>query len=188
MSFGSPIVLCGIGLVCVVPATAQPTPEIVSSSWRVAVDGGFTSQALAPSVSVRAERAVQGALAVGGRGGSTVSNGFMDDGASLDGGGAEGYAAFSGGLSWLEAHARAGVGLAILDYSSGGIGCEPQFEACGLQRLGGSVEGVRPYAAGGIGLDVYPVPNLGVGAELHIALMEGPANVSSGGVGVRMRW
>ncbi|GAB5535241.1 MAG: hypothetical protein Rubg2KO_14900 [Rubricoccaceae bacterium] len=171
-------------------ASAQPglEAENVESSWRVAVDGGFTSPALAPSVSVRAERTVRGALAVGGRGWGTLNNGFMADGASLDGGGAEGFAAIAEGLPWLVARGRAGVGLAILDYSSGGIGCEPEFEECVSTRGGGSVEGVRPYAVGSLGFDLYPVPNLGVGAELHLALMDGPATVSSGGVGVRVRW
>ena len=48
-------------------------------------------------------------------------------------------------------------------------------------------EGLRGYALVGLGLDVYPVQRVGVGAELRAAFMDGPANATMVTAGLRVR-
>ena len=105
----------------------------------------------------------------------------------MTGGGGEAYVVASTRDRWIDLRAGAGVGLAILDYGPGGLGCDPAFEAC-VGGSGGSFASARPYLVGVLGLDLYPHRAVGLGVEVRPALMQGPANVSALELGLRVRF
>ena len=144
----------------------------------------MTVSALTAVVTASAERSWRGPVSLGGRAWAIVDNGFEDDGATMSGGGGEALAVVGTRGRWLALRASAGLGLAVLDYGSTGPGCETPEECRDAPR---GFSGARPYALAGLGVDVYPLPGVGVGAEVRPAWMRGPANVSAVEVGVRVR-
>ena len=141
--------------------------------------------ALSATVTASAERSWRGPTSLGGRAWVTAVSGFEDDGSTMNGVGGEALVAIGTGDRRLSLRASAGVGLAVLDYGNSGFGCEPEFEVC--TGRDNSFTGARPYLLAGLGLDVYPLPGIGIGAEVRPALMAGPANVSTAEVGLRVR-
>ncbi len=178
-------------VVLAAPVAAQPVlfpeaaPPTAGPHWRVAPSVGLAGGGFATVLSLRADRTWRGPLSLGGRAWATLDHGFVDDGPSLSGGGGEALASVGTRDRWIDLRANAGLGLAVLDYASGGLGCEPEFEGC--LDTGGSFSGVRPYLVGGIGLDLYLLPGVGLGADVRAALMEGPADISMAELGLRVR-
>lgn len=173
------------------PLAAQPvfdrpaaTPRS-PSQWRVAAGVGLAASALAIVAAASAERSWQGPLSLGGRAWATVAEVPQDDAGSMRGGGGEAFAAVGTRNRWAGIRANVGVGVAVLDYSPGGFGCEPEYESC--DDLPRGFEGALPYALAGLGVDLYPLPGVGIGAEIRPAVMDGPANVSTVEVGVRVQ-
>lgn len=183
--------LCLLGcLASLSAARAQeraPTPPL-ETRWRVAVDGGVSANAMTTVGSASLERAWRGPVFLGARAWAALDpdGGFVDDGPSMTGGGGEAYAVASTRDRWIDLRAGVGVGLAVLDYGRGGLGCGPAFEAC----AGGTSDaftGARPYLVGVVGLDLYPHRAVGLGVDVRPALMRGPANVSTVALGLRAR-
>ncbi|OZC02840.1 hypothetical protein [Rubricoccus marinus] len=179
-------------LLAVSHVAAQTAPETRSTvapeakPWRVAASGGIAGPWLNAAVSLSAERTVRGPVAVGGRlARFAESDVGIDDGGSMTGGSGEVFASLATRGSGLGLRALAGLGVAVLDYDGGGFGCFPEFgDVCSPSS---SFSGARPYAVVGLGLDYYPQRSVGIGAEGRAALMDGPANVSSFEVGLRVR-
>ena len=159
-------------------ASAQVSQPV----WSVGVGGGLHADASGSVALVRAERAWRGPLRIGGRVWSTAGSGFVDDGPTTQGSGGEAYAAAIAMGGWADLRASGGIGLATVDYSSGGF-CIPDVP-CG----GGSYDGVRPYAVLGLGVDVFPFPALGLGTEVRGVLAKGQAMLSTVEVGLRVRF
>ena len=155
-SYACSLLLDRLCLAAANAATAQPGPPAppLETSWRAAVDGGVSADAMTTVGSVSLEQAWRGPVSRGARVWATLDpdGGFVDDGASMTGGGGEAYGVASTRDRWVDLRAGAGVGLAILDYGSGGFG-----------GSGSSFTGVRPYLVGVLGLDLYPHRAVGLG-------------------------
>jgi len=164
-------------------AQSGPVATEVESSWRTGVDGGLAAVGLTRVAAVSVERSGPSRFGVGLRAWATAGpGGFEDDGAFMDAGGGEAYAVAQTGGRWAEVRARVGAGLTWLDYSPGGLRCEPGYGTCPP-----APEGFQPYMLAGLVLDLYPIRQVGVGAELRAAFMEGPANVTMLTAGLRVR-
>lgn len=170
---------------CATGAHAQPLPTSGSAEralWQITADAGLAGPWTNGYGSLAVQRQVRNALAVGGRiggfGGRPIP---FDDGGGQGGGFAEGFASLGHHGAAANVTLNAGAGLAAVDYSVGFIDCFP--EDC----EGTGFRGVRPYGLAGLGVSVFVTRAIGVGGDLRVALMEGPANASSGSLGLRVR-
>ena len=178
-------VIAAAVLACAAPGSAQPLPTAPVPDWRVSTSLGLTGSAFHSIVAASAERPAYGPLQAGGRVWATLGSGFVDDGPTMEGGGAEAFAAVGTRDRWLDVRATAGLGLAYLDYSASGlVHYDPDL---GFVQTGTSFKGVRPYAHVGLGVDLYPVRPVGVGLEVRLAAGAGEADVSAMEVGLRVR-
>lgn len=155
--------------------------------WRVNANVGLHGLAFSYVAAVGVEREMillpAGRLSAGARAWVVTGAVPVDDGGGLDGGGSEAQVTWSTGARVVDARAFGAVGLGVLDYFVGGL-CEPEFgDVCDE----GDFEGVVPYVLGGVGLDVYPVPALGVGAELRVGTSSPLRDLVSAEVGLRVR-
>ena len=155
--------------------------------WRIGASGGFANGMETATGSLSAERAVRGPYAVGGRVAAYGGSGFVDDGSSAEGVSLDAFATAGTRDRVLDLRAGLGAGLAFIDYSTGGLGCFPGDD--GVERCPKTTETFVPlaYALGLVGADLYLTAGVGLGAEVRLAWMDGPPNVSSAEVGLRVR-
>ena len=98
-----------------------------------------------------------------------------DDAFGVEGTGGDVYAAVSVGRGFA-VRALAGLGIARVDDIKGFDGpFEPAIETV-----------TRPYAVAGVGVDVYPVPVVGMGAEVRAVASRTETSLSLAGVGLRL--
>ena len=153
--------------------------------WRIGASGGFANAAQTGTGSLSIERTVGGASAVGARVAGYSGGGFTDDGTETDGGSLDVFASAGTRDRVLDLRALAGLGIAALDVTPSGLGCgEDDEPSCGGRD---AFRGVRPYLVAGVGLDLFVGAGVGLGAEVRVAAMQGPSNLSSGEIGLRVR-
>ena len=160
-------------------AATRATPH-----WRVGVSAGIANAAQTGTGSLSLERTVGGAAAVGARVAGYSGGGFKDDGTETAGGSLDVFGAIGTQDRVLDLRALAGLGAAVLDVTPSGLGCDDVESSCGERD---AFTGVRPYLVAGVGIDLYPGAGIGLGAEVRVAAIGGPSNVSSGEIGLRVR-
>lgn len=144
--------------------------------WRVAVDGGL-SGALTAVGSASAERTVSGPVSAGGRVMLYSSSGFQDDGGGIVGTAAEAFAAAGLRRRAADLHVFAGAGASAVRTYTNGFG--------GLGRS--QARALRPHAVAGVGLDLYPLPGVGVGATVRATASDTAVTLATVALGLRVR-
>lgn len=154
--------------------------QTAAPHWRVAGSGGFAVSNEAAAVSVSVERSVAGPLAVGGRGVMYVEGGFQDDGGSVEGGALDVIGSVSTRDRILDVRVFAGVGVSVVERSSGGFA---------KGRAVSTEEGLfGPHLVAGAGLDLYPLAGVGVGVEARgVAAPVFGTSLSTVAIGLRVR-
>ena len=162
--------------------TARPP----ASTWRVALDGGIAGSAFTTMGALSAERSL-GRVALGARAGAVGGTSYLSPGSESSRFG-EAFASVTRRGRVLSLRGSVGAGVADIDYYSGGeVFCEGPNASTGCSGTDLSVDGPRGYALATVGVDVHLTRTMGIGADLRIAGMPGPANASSVGLGLRLR-
>lgn len=168
------------------PALFRGAPA-AAPHWRAGVDAGL-SATLGGVASVEVERTVAGPFSVGARALIYDSQrGIpMDDGGGIDGSAAEGFA--SVGLRRRVADLRVfgGVGASSVRSFSGGLPLEPGDFSSGTTSRSG-VRSLRPHLVGGVGIDLYPLPGVGVGGTIRVAASATAVPLATVSLGLRVR-
>ena len=160
------------------PGGTRPlvTDGAVAPHWRAAVGAAVGVDGATVVRSLSLERTVRGPVSAGVRFATYAGGGVVEDGGSRGGGAAEAFAAARSARRRVGLRAAAGVGLSVLDRGS-----SPLVPPVRVRRE------VRPVLAGGLGLDVYPAPGVGVGVEGRLVVAPDGAELSEVGVGLRVR-
>lgn len=157
-----------------------------ASRWRVHANAGMLQLSLVSAVGFERELAALppvGHLSAGGRVWGVFGSFPVDDGGGVEGGGVEAQVTAGSGSRWADARVFGAAGVGRLHAYSSGL-CAPPDGACG----GSAFDGVTPYVAGGVGLDVYPLRGVGLGAEVRLATSGPVRELYSAELGLRVRF
>jgi hypothetical protein len=144
--------------------------------WRTAASVGLTDDGGTSVLALGADYAFGRRVAAGGRV-ALFAAGTIDDGPATEGGAFEGTLSVGTRLRAVDLRVFAGVGVATITTN--------RFE--GGTEVGRITFG-RQLLIAGIGLDVYPHPNLGVGAEARRVRSLGEPELSEVSAGLRLRF
>lgn len=169
--------LAASGLAAGVLLLALPAPAQTSAPiWRTAASVGTTDEGRTSVVSLGADYALGRRLAAGGRV-ALLSALALDDGPATEGGAFEGTLSVGTRLRAVDLRVFAGAGVATITTNRFEGGTEVGRVTFGRQLL-----------IAGVGLDVYPHPNLGVGAEARRVRSLGAPDLSEVSAGLRLRF
>jgi hypothetical protein len=156
-----------------VSAGAQPA---AAPRWRTAASVGLTDDGGTSVLSLGGDYAIGRYVAAGGRV-ALFAAGAIDDGPATEGGAFEGTLSAGTRLRAVDLRVFAGAGVATITTN--------RFE--GGTEVGRITFG-RQLLIAGVGLDVYPHPNLGVGAEARRVRSLGDPDLSEVSIGLRLRF
>ena len=152
-------------------------PGAGAQTWRTAAGLGLTRGGAASVVSLGGEHGVLGRFSGGGRVALFSSRRQVRDGQVQEGGAFEGTVSAHVRLGPAELRLFTGAGVATITENTFRSGRE-------VRRY---TEGYTLLIAGG-GVDVYPVPGLGVGVEVRGVRSSSPLDLAEASAGVRLRF